>query len=76
MCFRENILHMYYPPYLKKKNPILKVHTSRKIAYTKMYRTQKLIIQFLNQVEYPIWQSVCMLCVKTMREMTAKMQDE
>ena len=33
------------------------VHKSKKkkkIAYTKMYRTQKLINQFLNQVEYPI----------------------
>ena len=42
MCFRENILHMYYPPYLKKKNPILKVHTSRKIAYIKMYKDSKI----------------------------------
>ena len=28
-------------------------HTSRKIAYTKIYKTQKLINQFLNQVKYP-----------------------
>ena len=41
-----------------------------------MYRTQKLINQFLNQVEYPILQSVCTLCMKTMRDMTAKLQDE
>ena len=40
-----------------------------------MNRTQKLINQFLDQVEYPILQIVCMLCVKTMRDMTAKMQD-
>ena len=40
-----------------------------------MYRTQKLINQFLNQVEYPIQQNVCMLCVKTMRGMTAKLLD-
>ena len=39
-----------------------------------MYKTQKLINQFLNQVKYPIQQRVCMLCVKTMRDMTAKMQ--
>ena len=37
--------------------------------------TQKLINQFLNQIEYPIQQSVCMVCVKTMRDMTAKLQD-
>ena len=40
-----------------------------------MYRTQNLVNQFLNQVEYPIQQSVCMLCVKTTRDMTAKLQD-
>ena len=33
--------------------------------------TQKLI----DQVKYPIQQSVCMLCVKTMRDMTIKLQD-
>ena len=33
--------------------------------------TQKLI----DQVKYPIQQSVCMLCVKTMRDMIAKLQD-
>ena len=37
--------------------------------------TQKLINQFLNQVEYPIQQSVCMVCVKTIRDMTIKLQD-
>ena len=37
--------------------------------------TQKLINQFLNQVEYSIQQSVYMLCVKTMRDITAKLQD-
>ena len=37
--------------------------------------TQKLINQFLNQVEYSIQQSVCVLCTKTMRDMTAKMKD-
>ena len=37
--------------------------------------TQKLINQFLDQVEYPIWQRVCMLCVKTMRDMIVKLQD-
>ena len=36
---------------------------------------QKLINQFFDQVEYPMYQSVCMLCVKTMRDMTAKLQD-
>ena len=40
-----------------------------------MYITQKLINQFLDQVEYPIQQSVCMLYVKTMKDMTAKLQD-
>ena len=40
-----------------------------------MCRAQKLINQFLDQVEYPIWQSVCMLCVKIMRDMIAKLQD-
>ena len=40
-----------------------------------MYKTQKLINQFLDQVNYPIQQSVCMLCVKMMKDMTAKMQD-
>jgi len=58
-----------------KYSQFLVAHTSRKITYTKMYRTQKLITQFLNQVEYPIYQSVCVFCVKTMRDMTAKMQD-
>ena len=37
-----------------------------------MYKTQKLINQFLNQVKYPIQQSVCVLCVKTMGDMTEK----
>ena len=46
-----------------------------KIAYTRKYITQKLINQFLNQIVYPMQQSVCMLCVKTMRDMTAKLQD-
>ena len=59
----------------KKKIQFSIVYTSRKITYTKLYRTQKLINQFLDQVEYPILQIVCMLCVKTMRDMTAKMQD-
>ena len=36
---------------------------------------QKLINQFFDQVEYPMYQSVCMLCVKIMRDMTAKLQD-
>ena len=40
-----------------------------------MYRTQTLINQFLDQVEYPIQQNVRVLCVKIMRDMTAKMQD-
>ena len=40
-----------------------------------MYKTQKLINKFLNQVEYPIQQSVCMLFVKIMRDMIAKLQD-
>ena len=46
-----------------------------KKAYTKKYIAQKLINQFLNQVEYPIQQSVCVLCVKTMKDMIANMQD-
>ena len=37
--------------------------------------TQKLINQFLNQVEYPIQQSVSMVYVKIMRDMIAKLQD-
>ena len=40
-----------------------------------MYIAQKLINQFFDQVEYSMQQSVCMLCVKTMRDMTAKLQD-
>ena len=40
-----------------------------------MYSTKKLINKFSNQVEYPIQQSVCMLCVKTIRDMTVKLQD-
>jgi len=40
-----------------------------------MNRTKKLINQILNQVEYPIYQSVCMLCVKPMRDIIAKMQN-
>ena len=40
---------------------------------------QKLINQFLNQVEHSIQQSVCMLCEKKKkkkkRDMIAKMQD-
>ena len=40
---------------LKKIFPIFSSsQIKKKIAYTKMYRTQKLINQFLNQVEYPI----------------------
>ena len=38
----------------KKKNQFSTFHTSRKIAYTKKYITQKLINQFVNQVEYLI----------------------
>ena len=41
-----------YTSLIKKKISV--VHTSRKIAYTKMYRTKKLINQFLNKVEYPV----------------------
>ena len=33
-----------------------------------MYRTKKLINQLLDQVEYSIYQSVCVLCVKTIYE--------
>ena len=40
-----------------------------------MYKTQKLINKFLNKVEYPIQQSVCMLFVKIMIDMIAKLQD-
>ena len=40
-----------------------------------MYIAQKLINQFFDQFEYSMQQSVCMLCVKTMRDMTAKRQD-
>ena len=50
----RKIFTQYYPPYLKKKFQFLPIHTSRKIAYTNMYITQKLINQFLNQVEYSI----------------------
>ena len=39
------------------------------------YIAQKLINQFFDQVEYPMQQSVCMVCVKTMRDMIAKLQD-
>ena len=37
-----------------KKFKFSAIHTSRKRAYTKTYRTQKLINQFLNQVEYQV----------------------
>ena len=58
MCFRENIYTCVIHHISKKKKIIYSaIHTSSKIAYTKMYR------------------SVCVLCVKTMRDMTAKMQD-
>ena len=53
---------MFYSSHIKK-------------AYTKEYITQNLINQFFDQVEYPIQQSVCMLCVKIMRDMIAKLQD-
>ena len=33
-----------------------------------MYRTKKLINQLLDQVEYSIYQSVCVLYVKTIYE--------
>ena len=46
-----------------------------KKAYARKYIAQKLINQFFDQVEYPMQQSVCMLCVKTIRDMTAKLQD-
>ena len=72
---QRKYLHIYYPSYLKKNFQFSIVQTLRKIAYTKLYRTQKLINQFLDQVEYPILQSVCMLCVKPMRDMTVKMKD-
>ena len=39
---------------INNKKKFSAVHTSRKIAYTKMYRTKKLINQFLNKVEYPV----------------------
>ena len=52
--FYRKYLHIYYPPYLKKNFQFLVVHKSRKIANIKMYKTQKLINQFLNQVECPI----------------------
>ena len=32
----------YYPSYLKKYFQFSTIHTSRKIGYTKMYRTQKI----------------------------------
>ena len=57
-----------------KKNIFYNSHTKKK-AYTRKYIAQKLINQFFDQVEYPMQQSVCMLCVKTMRDMTAKLQD-
>ena len=47
-------LHIYYPLYIYIKSQFSAVHTSRKIAYTKIYITQKIINKFLDQVEYPI----------------------
>ena len=75
MCFRENICTCIIHHISKKYFQFSTIHTSRKIAYTKIYRTKKLINKFLDQVKYPIQHSVCMLCVKTMRDMIAKMQD-
>ena len=52
------------------------IHNSHiKKAYTRKYIAQKLINQYFDQVEYPMQQSVYMLCVKTMRDMTVKLQN-
>ena len=75
MCFRENIYTCIIHHISKNISNCQQFTHQEKIAFTKMYRTQKLINQFLNQVEYPIKQSVCVLCVKIIRDMIAKMQD-
>ena len=54
--------------------------THQDLACTNLYRTQDIINQLKNQVQYPVQQSVCMLCVKpvseqvlkTVRDMTTK----
>ena len=48
---KRKYLHIYYPSYLLRKI-FSAVH--KKYIYTKMYKTQKLINQFLDQVKYPI----------------------
>ena len=70
---QRKYLHIDYPSYLVRKI-VYTIHTKKK-AYARKYMAQKLINQFFDQVEYPMQQSVCMLCVKTMRYMTAKLQD-
>ena len=54
MCFRENICTCIIHHISKKYFQFSTIHTSRKIAYTKIYRTKKLINKFLDQVKYPI----------------------
>ena len=63
-------MHIDYPSYLLRKEISCSSHIKNSI-YENVQRTQKLIKQFLNQVEYQILQSACMVCVKTMRDMTA-----
>ena len=55
-CVQEKIFAHSLSIISLKKNIFCNLHI--KIAYTKKYITQKLINQFLNQVEYPIQQSV------------------
>ena len=51
---RENICTFIIHHISKTYFQFSALHTSTKIAYTKMYVTQKLINQFLDQVEYLI----------------------
>ena len=71
---QRKYLRIDYPSYLLRKIFSI-VHIKKKKTYTRKYIAQKLINQFFDQVEYPMQQSVCMLSVKIMRDMTAKLQD-
>ena len=70
---RENICTLIIYHISKEKDFLQFTH--KKKAYTRKYIAQKLINQFFEQVEYPMQQSVCILCVKTIRDMTAKLQE-
>ena len=69
---RENICTLIIH-HISRKYIFYNSHIKK--AYTRKYIAQKLINQYFDQVEYPMQQSVYMLCVKTMRDMTVKLQN-